>query len=449
MSDTVPTWAFAGSRRYSVRALPGDGRETRQAGIGVDDHNRAGPVELPLARPAPPLDPVCEPCDLDPMTALIELVERSGIRRVDVVAWRDLDDPEAGGSELHAHEVFSRWAAAGVDVHLWSSRVDGAARVVERNGYSAHRIAGRYAVFPRTALRGLSRTIGSGDGVVEIWNGMPFFSPLWARRPRVVFLHHVHAEMWQMVLSRSLARLGATIERVLAPPLYRRDAVVTLSESAKGEIVDQLGLSAEQVTVAPPGIDPRFRPGGREDGDPLVVSVGRLVPVKRFGWFVDAVAKLRAEYPNLRAIVIGEGYERPAIEDQVRAAGAEEWLTLPGRVSDEELVDLYQRAWVVISTSAREGWGMTLTEAGACGTPAVATRIAGHQDAIVDGVSGLLVDTMEDLVTAASAMLGDDDLRKQLGDGAREVARRFTWEQTALRSFRVLASQVTQGRRHR
>src|SRR6202034_1755660 len=276
---------------------------------------RAASFGLPRAAPALGAEDPSGSPQADPVAALAELVEGSGIRRVDVVAWRDLDDAEAGGSELHAHEVLSRWAAAGVDVHLWSSRVNGDPRVVQRSGYSAHRMAGRYAVFPRTALRGLSRTIGSGDGVVGIWNGMPFFSPLWARRPRVVFLHHVHAEMWQMVLSRALARTGSTIERVLAPPLYRRDAVVTLSESAKGGIVDQLGCRAEQVTVAPPGIDPRFRPGRRETGDPLVVSVGRLVPVKRFGWFVDAVAKLRAEYPNLRAIVIGEGYERPAIED--------------------------------------------------------------------------------------------------------------------------------------
>ncbi|MGH9046375.1 MAG: glycosyltransferase family 4 protein, partial [Acidimicrobiales bacterium] len=158
---------------------------------------------------------------------LRDVVEGSGIRRVDVVAWRDLEDPEAGGSELHAHEVLSRWAAAGVDVRLWTSRVDGAARVVGRGGYQVHREGGRYAVFPATVARGLSRKIGSGDGLVEIWNGMPFFSPIWARAPRVVFLHHVHAEMWQMVLSERLAGIGATIERSLAPPLYRKDPIIT------------------------------------------------------------------------------------------------------------------------------------------------------------------------------------------------------------------------------
>jgi glycosyltransferase involved in cell wall biosynthesis len=385
----------------------------------------------------------------DPQPSLADLVEASGIRRLDVVAWRDLDDPEAGGSEIHAHEVLSRWAAAGVDVRLWTSRVDGAAREVERSGYTAERIAGRYAVFPRTALRGLTGRIGSGDGIVEIWNGMPFLSPLWSRRPRVVFLHHVHAEMWQMVLSRAMARLGHTIEHVLAPPFYRHQPIVTLSESAKREIVERLGLPAENITVAPPGIDARFDIGRAKAPQPLVVTVGRLVPVKRFEWYIDAMTKLRAEYPDLQAVVVGEGYERPALEARVRAAGAEEWLTLPGRLGDQELVDLYRRAWLVVSTSVREGWGMTLTEAGACGTPAVATRIAGHEDAVSDGESGLLVDTMDDAVTAAAAILSDDELRARLSEGARRMAARFTWDRTARISFGVLAADAdrTRGRR--
>ncbi len=372
---------------------------------------------------------------------LHELVEGSGIRRVDVVAWRDLDDPEAGGSELHAHEILKRWASAGVDIRLWTSRVDGAARVVERAGYQAHRDGGRYAVFPRTIARGLARSIGSGDGVVEIWNGMPFFSPLWTRRPRVVFLHHVHAEMWQMVLSARLARIGSAIEHRIAPPLYRRDPIVTLSASSKAEIVERLGLAPERVTVASPGIDPRFCPGKAKDAEPLVIAVGRLVPVKRFDWFIDAMAKLRADHPRLRAVVVGEGYERPALEAHVRSLDAEDWLTLPGHVSDAALVELYQRAWLVVSTSAREGWGMTLTEAGACGTPAVATRIAGHEDALVDGVSGVLVDTIEDVATAASSLLADDDIRATLSQGALGVARRFDWDETALSTFGVLANQ--------
>jgi glycosyltransferase involved in cell wall biosynthesis len=381
--------------------------------------------------------------------ALSALVAASDVRRVDVVAWRDLDDPEAGGSELHAHEVLSRWSAAGIDVRLWTSRVDGAAREIRRDGYRVSRRAGRYAVFARTAFGGWSGQIGTGDAVVEIWNGMPFLTPLWSRRPRVVFLHHVHAEMWQMVLSPRLAALGNALEQRIAPPLYRSTSIVTLSDSSKAEMVDRLGFRPGQVRVAPPGIDPRFSPGGAKDAHPLIVAVGRLVPVKRFDLLVDALVRLRAAHPTLTAVIVGEGYERTALEDQIRAAGAGGWLTLPGRLDDADLVDLYRRAWMVASTSLREGWGMTLTEAAACATPAVATRIAGHRDAVEDGVSGLLVDSMDEFVEAAGAVIGDAMLRRRLGLGAERQAERFTWGATAALAFDALADAVGRSRHRR
>jgi glycosyltransferase involved in cell wall biosynthesis len=276
---------------------------------------------------------------------------------------------------------------------------------------------------------------------------MPFFTPAWSRRPRVVVVHHVHDEMWAMVLRPGLARLGHTIEHRLAPPFYRRSPVITLSESAKAEIVERLGLRPDRVTVVPPGVDPAFSPGGRRDTEPLVVAVGRLVPVKRFDRLIDTLVALRRVHGTLRAVIVGEGYERPALEAQIRAADAASWLTLPGRMPDHELVTLYRRAWLVMSTSVREGWGMTLTEAGACGVPAVATRIAGHTDAVVDGESGILADTDQQLVAAADTLLSGDVERRRMGAAALERAASLSWDATALAAYRTLAEEVARRRR--
>ncbi len=349
---------------------------------------------------------------------LASVAADAGLRRIHFVAWRDLDDPEAGGSELHAHMVASRWADAGLDVTFRTSAVPGAPAALSRDGYRILRRAGRYAVFPGAAWEGIRMGHRPGDALVEIWNGMPFLSPLWYRGPRLVFLHHVHAEMWGMVLPPSLARLGDLTERRLAPRFYRRSRVVTLSESSRTEIVDLLGLAPERITVAPPGIDGRFTPGGQRSPVPLVVAVGRLVPVKRFDVLLRALAVVKAEQPELRAVIVGEGYERPALEALRDELGATEWLSLPGHASDDELVSWYRQAWVVASSSQREGWGMTLTEAAACGTPAVATAIAGHADAVVDGDSGVLVDDVADLAPALGGVLRDDVLRSRLSKGA-------------------------------
>jgi glycosyltransferase involved in cell wall biosynthesis len=398
----------------------------------------AGPVlaELPFAAPA-----------AAPAVDLAAMARAAGLHRIHVLAWRDLDDPEAGGSELHAATIAARWAAAGIDVTMRSSRAAGHPTFAQRDGYRVVRKAGRYVVFPRTAVSGALGRDGRPDGLVEVWNGMPFFSPVWARCPRIVFLHHVHAEMWRMVLKPAiLGRVGERVEFRVAPRFYRGARVVTLSESSKGEIVELLGLPAANIAVVPPGVDPRFTPGGPRSPHPLVVAVGRLVPVKRFDRLIDALVSVRQRHPELQAVIAGEGYDRSLLEQQLHTAGADTWVHLPGRVSDEELVDLYRRAWVLASTSVREGWGMTVTEAAACGTPAVVSDIAGHRDAVADGQSGFLAGTGEELAARLDLVLSDATVRAKLSAGAVEQAARFTWDGTARAALELLADEAARRR---
>ncbi len=376
------------------------------------------------------------------VAAAVSAARSAGIERVHFLAWRDLDDEEAGGSELHAHRIASLWAENGLRVTMRTSRVSGLPARAKRDGYEVVRKGGRYLVFPRSAMRGIAGGIRRRDALVEIWNGMPFLSPLWARCPRVVFLHHVHAEMWRMVLPKMLASAGTRIESRFAPPLYRSTRILTLSESSREEIVGLLGMKLSQVSVVPPGVEPRFSPGGKRAPYPLVVAVGRLVPVKRFGVLIEAAATLRDRYPGLRLAIAGEGYERPALEEQVRRLDAGSWVELTGHLPDSEVVDLYRSAWVVASASQREGWGMTITEAAACGTPAVATDIAGHRDAIVHGKTGLLVDEPSAIAGALDIILGDPALRERLGRHAQANAAKLTWEATAAGALFALAAEA-------
>ncbi len=363
----------------------------------------------------------------------VEQVRAAGISCVEIIAWRDIDDPEAGGSEMHAHRVASEWAGAGLDVVMRTSRAPGRAELEWRNGYRVVRRSDRYRVFPRTFLE-LSTGIGyptRADAVVEVWNGMPFLGPLATRKPHVTILHHVHAKMWNMVLPRMLAWMGRTVELKLAPKVYRSSRIITLSESSRGEIASMLGIPIQHIRVVPPGVDPGFSPGRAKAPYPLVIAVGRLVPVKQFDRLIENLAAVKHDIPDLQAIIVGEGYERPKLESIRALYGADGWIRMPGRLSDAALVDIYGSAWMVVSTSSKEGWGMTVTEAGACGTPAVVTDIVGHRDAVIHGVSGLLVPASESLPQVIKRVIQDEVLRETLSVGAHKYARTLTWKATA------------------
>jgi glycosyltransferase involved in cell wall biosynthesis len=382
----------------------------------------------------------------DHRAKLGDLAASAGIRRVHILAWRDLADVEAGGSELHAATVAKLWSEAGIEVLMRTSFAQGSPPTTVRDGYQVIRRAGRYAIFPRAVLAELRGHHGERDALVEIWNGVPFFTPLWVRGPRVTFLHHHHEKMWPMVLSPKLAGLGAAIETHIAPPLYRRSTIVTLSESSRRDLIAKLRLRPDRVRVVPPGVDDRFTPSGKRSDHPLIVTVGRLMPSKRFDMLIRAVDQVRRHRPDVELVIVGEGYERDNLMHLVDELHATEWVRLAGRVTDEDLVNLYRRAWLVASASISEGWGMTLTEAAACATPAVATRIPGHEDAVIDGSSGLLVDPVVGLEGAISRVLLDDGLRTRLQAGALAHARRFTWNATALGTMQAL---VDDARRHR
>ena len=359
-----------------------------------------------------------------------------GVRRVHTLAWRDLDDPDAGGSEVHADEFMRRWATAGLEVLHRTSSAEGRPATARRNGYDVVRRGSRYSVFPRTIAAELTHRMGRYDALVEIWNGVPWFSPVWCRRPHITFLHHVHGPMWDQILPGPLASIGRGLESRVAPPFYRRTHTVTPSDATRDELLE-LRFRPELVTAVPNGTDPRFSPGGVKTVEPSIVAVARLAPVKRFGLLIEAAIAAREQVPGLTMTIVGDGPERDALAAQVARADASEWISFTGRVEPDGLVALYRRAWIVASASLAEGWGLSLTEAARCGTPAVASDIRGHRSSVVDGVTGILAPPA-DLGAAMVRVLTDHDLRSRLAAAAADRATSLTWDASALGIMRIL-----------
>jgi len=295
-------------------------------------------------------------------------------------------------------------------------------------------------VFPRAIAAELLGRMGRYDALVEVWNGVPWFSPIWCRRPKITMLHHVHGPMWDQILPGPLAAFGRTLEARIAPPFYRRGLTVTPSDATRDELL-ALGFRPDRVVAVPNGVDQFFTPGGSRTAHPSILAVGRLAPVKRFELVVDAALEAKRSVPDLELTIVGDGPQRHELEQRIAAAGADGWISLPGRIERTRLVERYRAAWLVVSGSLAEGWGLSLTEGAACGTPAVATDINGHRSSVVDGVTGLLVPPERLGATIAEVLL-DDRLRTRLADAARARAATLTWDAAAIGLTRALHTEV-------
>jgi glycosyltransferase involved in cell wall biosynthesis len=357
------------------------------------------------------------------------------VLRVAVLSWRAPGDPDAGGSELHSREILSRWTADGVEVTLHARHAPDDTVLGRGCPFDVVPVGSTYSVFAAAPRRVIARR-RRFDAVVEILNGVPFWSPLWWRGPRVVWLHHMHTEMWSQTLPRPVSDIGRWNELTVVPRVYRSTPVVTLAETGRAEL-RHAGFG--RVEVIEPGVDERFNRG---DSFPApessrLVAVGRLAPVKRWFALLEAVAPLADRRPGLTLDLVGDGPERSAIEEWAQRRDAR-WLTVHGHVDDETLVDLYRRATLVVSASSAEGWGMTITEAARCGVPSVVTDVLGHRAAVIDGVTGDLVTTPADLAGAIERLLDDADRRDRYGRAAMERAHAMTWDRAANRHLELL-----------
>ena len=350
-----------------------------------------------------------------------------------VVAWRDIEAPDAGGSEEHLTQVSRCLVDAGISISIRTAAVEGLPAEIERDGSKIIRKGGRVSVFPGAALQVLRGNLGPVDGVVDVFQGMPFLSPLWTRHPRVGLVHHCHMGTWRDLAPMGLAQVGYCIERFAVRHIYRSTPLVTLSSSSAEEIVRSMKVNPKQLRVGPVGISPDFTSNfsHKKSSIPLVVAGGRFTPPKRFDQIPKILFSVKEKIPSLQAVIFGDGPERSNIELQVRKYSAEDWITLPGFVDRKYQVQLYQRAKLLIAPSRREGWNMTITEAAACGTPAVATKIPGHLDAVVDQQTGFLVEDDNEMVESIISGLSDEEKRLQMKKNALEHSKKFRWDHTA------------------
>lgn len=308
-----------------------------------------------------------------------------------------------------------------------------------------HRMGTRLTVFPRAAAAVRRGLAADADVVLEVVNGIAFFTPLWwfLRAPAVALVHHVHQDHYVSELGVRGRIAALLLERLPLRLLYGQTDVLTISRAAHDDLV-ALGVDPAHIHVHYLGVDGSDRPEAPEADHPALLYLGRLKQYKRIENLLDVLEVV----PGATLDVAGDGDHRPALEAEVAARGLGDRVVLHGHVSEERKWELYDRAWVSLTASSAEGWCLTVMEAATRGTPSAALRVGGLPESIVDGETGLLADTPEELGTAVAALVADPERRHDLGEAARARARGFTWEATARANLEIL-ERAAQGRRSR
>ncbi len=379
------------------------------------------------------------------MTPVEDITGLEG-RHVVLLSWRDTANPEGGGAERYLEKMARGLVARGCRVTLFSAAFPGGAPDEVVDGIRFVRRGSKLSVYLHGMLRLALRRFGRADVVVDVQNGLPFFSRLVTRTPVVVLVHHVHREQWPVVYPGLVGRVGWWIEHALAPWLYRRCQYVAVSQATRDEL-ETLGVDRRRIAIVHNGTDPVIPIDAAKASEPTIATVGRLVPHKRVEHAIDAVQELRATLPGVRLRIVGSGWWEDELRTYVQERGLEDVVVFEGQVDEVRKHLIYHESWVLALPSLKEGWGLVIGEAGMHRTPTVAYRAAGGtQESVEDGVSGVLVDDQAEFTAALRRVLVDDELRESLALGAEEMSHRFTW-QHAQHSFAVVLQSAHAGDR--
>lgn len=202
--------------------------------------------------------------------------------------------------------------------------------------------------------------------------------------------------------------------------------IIALSTEAQKSLCRLLPFARKKIILLPntvvlPQLEEKI-PGA---SGPLILSVGRLDRQKNPYLFIHALAALARSGHKFTAVMVGDGPLREALQQEISALGLNEKVTLTGHLPHDQVLQLYRKAYVFVSTSRWEGSPNVLLEAMSYGVPVIATKVGGAPDIIKNKEEGILIpsDDQNALLTALTCLLGDDTLRAKIGAGGRTRVR--------------------------
>lgn len=373
-------------------------------------------------------------------------VHKSPPENVVITNWRDNSHPDAGGAEQVCEKVAQQLAIAGHNVVLLSAKVPHAPRKEFRDGFQIIRRGNRWTVYLWTFVWIAFHRYSIGC-IIDSQNGIPFFTPIAARRrtPIVLLIYHVHQEQFRTYLGPVGAAFGRWLEGPLTRVIYGRRPIVTISPSSRQDIRAKLRLRGD-VTISPPGWELSLdqRTNRERSPQPELVCVGRLVVHKQTHKVIEAIPALLPSFPALHLSIVGDGPEMPHLLSLAQVLGVTDHVTFHGVVSPIMRDLIVARAWLAVSASANEGWCLAIIEANALGVPALSYANAGLRDSINPAINGWLLDSNDDLalgIARSLRHLTDEAFAQDIAVRARNWAAQFTWEKLGQTVLTILESE--------
>ncbi|WP_310735668.1 glycosyltransferase [Paenibacillus thiaminolyticus] len=389
----------------------------------------------------------------------------SGETVILLLSWRDVFSPKSGGAEIFTHEMLKRSANRSLRFIHFSPYFPGAKKREEADGVTYLRAGNTFSVIVHAMLY-YWRHRKTIDFVVNQCNTHQFFTRFWVTESkRIFFIHQLTREIWLQNLG-PLGAIGYVLEPLLLR-LARKDRAITVSPSTRNDLV-KLGFHPGRIQVIPEGIEFEHWPEQRflvKQQRPTFLYVGRFVNYKGIDLAMLAFGELKRVYPDAVLWIAGKTnkayvekellpimkrYGLRSLEtDRHQGTAQDTDVFFHGFVSQEKKLELMSRAHALVFPSLREGWGLTVTEAAAVGTPSIVSNTAGLVDATDFGKCGYLTihGDVHGLASQMQRVIENPDEYEAIRRRAHQYSLQFHFDNTGA-VFGKWMDSLTKGARH-
>lgn len=362
-----------------------------------------------------------------------------------LLSWRGPGHPNAGGAEISTHEHAKAWVRAGHSITLFTSYYQGAKKEEIIDGVSVIRRGAQFLGVHGEAFKWYCFAAHPKfDIVVDQFHGIPFFTPFYVKAPKLGFIHEITKEVWKFnQFPPPINFLAGSIGILLEPlifKLYGNIPFMTVSESTKRDLVNW-GIGNDNIIIIHNGVNvlPLRRQPQKEKKKTLIY-LGALAKDKGIEDALRIFMILNNSSSNWQFWVVGKCDFRylEKLKTQSEKLKLKGKIKFWGYVDERKKFELLGRAHLLINPSIREGWGLVVIEAATVGTPTIAFNVPGLRDSVLDGRTGMLCGSVNEMVSKIERLLNDDSRYNELSGNAIIWSKNFSWEKSVKLSLNLI-----------
>ncbi len=357
-----------------------------------------------------------------------------GNLKILIFNWRDIKHVWAGGAEMYIHELSKELVARNHNVTVFCGNDGKNPKYEVIDGVQIVRRGGFYTVYVWAVLYYLLKFRNKFDIIIDSENGIPFFTPLFVKRPVVGLIHHVHQDFFKHHINHPAARVASFLEGKIMPVVYKKSKMITVSASTMQAMIE-IGFDKErnEISIVKPGVKLDDVKNISKTKHPSILYLGRLKEYKSIDVAIKAFKDVKDQFQDAVFNIVGEGDNREKLEKISHELGLQNDVKFLGKVSDDEKWDLLSKSWLMVQPSSNEGWGITVIEANASATPVVASNVGGLRDSVRNPHTGLLVKygDHQEFADAMLSIISDKKLRTKMSKESLVWASLHTWKASA------------------